>query len=564
MEVNNCTDINGVALDRIQFNTDGTVLGVLVIDGVESTTTLSAECCANNGHTAEDGTFTPFVYDPTDTKCYWSNSCLVGSDYKIILDPEGNTGAYFQVDPNQDNCILELEFDYLLRFDCETILNSALGTFLDLKLDIGIEKVVYNPALPIPDNLELVKSEELFHITNVVDFFSGNTNTGITLDGNNCDAVIFNFKSALGENAPIITDDSLNSGWVKYKMVIDDPAILETIYNERLKVSIRGNSLANFAILVDNIKLNRICTGDEVPLFLDEECPKFNLERVIDNKKSWVNNSDYELREFDLSRRECKYPINNEKLSINTKEIDLLINPSQAVENNILDFVIENPCILDPATGCTSGNTTHDCIDITELMTTPITEFINSNDLLNELIDVKSRKTLSSYPTIDLLLNRYRNSEEHCGIENATLDIETVNGFIDLIGNFWTELIEQVVPATTIWGSSYSYGDNVFGTDKFKYRKSSLILCNSNGISYPSPSIGSEFGVEVIAVDITGETNGNPDICDALYVRQVNDGSEFIGTITIIGPDGGGSTTGSTITINETITDDCNKFEECN
>jgi hypothetical protein len=548
--VTNCTDINDVSLDTIQFNTDGTVLGVLVIDGIETTTNLSYDCCTANGYT----------FDPTDTKCYWSDSCLVGGAYQIILDPEGNTGALFQVDENQDVCHLEVEFDYLIRFDCDLLSQPLKDTIESLKLQLSIQKVIYDESLPIPDNLVEVQTEDLFNVTNAGEFFSGNTNTGILLSGD-CDSTIVNLITDLGVYGDTITDISLSSNWVRHTMIIDDPEILESIYNERLKVVIKGTNLTDFAILIDNIELNRVCDTDDPPLFLDEECPKFELKRVIDNKKSWVKNTTTELREFDLSRRDTSYSINHEKLSINTKEIDLLINPSQAIENDILDFVTTNTCLLDPATGCTATTVTeHSCVDISELITTPVSGLTNTSDLLNELIDVKSRKTISSYPTIELLLHRYNNSQEHCGVISNALDSESVNTFVNLIGNFWTELIEQVVPATTIWGSSFSHGDNDFGRNKFVYRKSSLLLCNDIDNQYPSPISGASVNtIEVITSDVTSPTA--KQVCEVAYIRQANDGSEFIGTvITTDGP----TTTGNTISITETITDDCGKYETCN
>jgi len=553
--VTNCTDINGVSLDTIQFNTDGTVLGVLTVDEIVSTTKLSYDCCIANGYT----------FDPNYAKCYWSDSCLVGGDYQIILDPQGNTGALFQVDENQDACHLEVRFDYLIRFDCGLLTSSLKNTIENLKLQLSIQKVIYDESLPIPNNLTEVQSEDLFNVTNIGEFFNGNTNTGLLLSGN-CDSLKVNLISDLGVNGSAITNTSLSSDWVKHTMIIDDLETLKGIYNERLKVVIKGTNLVNFAILIDNIELNRVCDTDEAPLFLDEECPKFVLNRVIDNKKSWVKNTTPKLREFDLSRRDTRYSINHENLSINTKEIDLLINPSQAIENDVLDFTTTNTCILEPATGCTG----YSCIDLSELITTPISGLTNTSDLLNELIDVKSRKTIRGYPTIGLLLDRYNNSLEHCGIASNGLNSESVDTFVKLIGNFWTELIEQIVPATTIWGSSFSHSNSSLsnasggggdgGSNKFVYRKSSLLLCNDINDTFPSPISGASVNtIEVISQDISS-TSTNQQICGVAYIKQANDGSEFIGTITTTD---GPTTTGNTISITETITDDCNKFELC-
>tara|TARA_R110000796_G_scaffold242553_1_gene364659 strand:- start:247 stop:1968 length:1722 start_codon:yes stop_codon:yes gene_type:complete len=569
MEVSNCTDINGVALNEISFNADGTVVGVLDVDGGQIDTNLSYDCCVAQGYT----------FDPTDTKCYWTDSCLVGGEYKIILDPEGSSGALFQIDEDQ-NCILELEIDYLLKFNCNDVTTSLKSILENLHLKLSIEKVIIDNTLPIPNNLETVYYEDLFLEPDLGLFFASSGNTGIMLEGseNSCEAVIQNLIQDLGPNDSLaLTSSSLYSDWVKYRITITDPVILESISNERLKVGIIGNSLTNYSIVVDDAKLIRNC-DDELPVqFLNSECPSFNLSRVIDNKKSWVHNETTELRNFDLSRRETNYNINSEKLSINTKEIDLLINPSLAIENDVLNFVGENQCILEPAESCTTGATvtSHECVDISALLTTPVDEVTNGTELINQLIDVKSRKTINSYPTIDLLYHRYLNSAEHCsGTTGNALDESSVNTFVDLIGGFWSDLIEQVVPATTIWGSSFQKGNNIFGsssTNKFNYRKNTLVLCDTKSGEYPSPTSGIESGVIVKTQDITGYNEPivpvdtisitPPPIstCSTVSINQINDGSEFLGVVTILG-EPGGPTTGSTITITETITDDCDKI----
>ena len=555
MEVTNCTDINGVSLDTIQFNLDGTVVGLIDVNGTETESNLSYDCCTAQG----------YLFDPNDTKCYWASTCLNGGTYNIVLDPEGNTGALFQVDEvEQGLCHLELSFKFLLRVDCDILTGYSLKQLLEtLKLTVSIEKVIFDESLIIPNNLEEVASQDLFNITDIFTFLSGNINTGILLNGN-CTTTTNNFLNDLSPNEGIVNDYTLNSDWYEFSMIVDDPTILETIYNERLKVSINGNILTNFAILLDDIQLNRVCDVITPPAFLDEECPKFELKRVIDNKKSWVRNEITELREFDLSRRETSYSINHEQLSINTKEIDLAINPSQAIENSIVDTVITNECLLAPKSGCTSG--THECVDLRPLITT---EIVDINDLVTQLIDVKNRKTISTYPTLDLLYYRYLNSQDYCGTASG-LNSESVNLFVDLLGTYWSDLIEQVVPATTIWGSSLVNGDNAFsvGTNKFVYRKGTTFFCRAAPTyPVPSPVSGGTANPSVLTEDITdndalGDNTSNIITCATISTSQLNFGSEFIGTINVTG-DPDGPVSGDTIFITETIEDNCDKFEKC-
>lgn len=557
MEVTNCTDINGVALNEVQFNVDGTVVGIYDNDGIPATTKLSYDCCVAQGYT----------FDPTDAKCYWAPSCLSGGTFNIVLDPESNTGALFQVDDiEQTLCHLEISFKFLLKIDCESIPVDGLRDLLEtLKLTVNLDKVIYNEALPIPNNLQNVSSQDLFNITDIFNFLSGNTNTGILLNGN-CDYVITNFLNSLSPNQSVVNEFSLNSDWLEFKMVVDNALILQSIFNERLKVSITGNQLKNFSILLDDVQLNRVCDVPTPPKAFNEACPQFELKRIIDNKKSWVKNTELKLRQFDLERRLTAYNINHESLSINTKEVDLAINPAQAIENDVVNTVVNNDCILGPLTGVT-GATSHEYIDLRPLITT---EVINNDDLISMLIDVKNRKTINGYPTLDLVYYRYLNADLRCsGSTSNALNSDSINQFIELIGTYWSDLLEQIVPATTIWGSSLTNSDSGgfnggggSGTNKFVYRKGTTLFCNTINYEVPSPVSGGTVYYDVVTEDITDTATITTTVCNLIAVSQMNYGSEFIGTVNILGQ-GEGPVTGDTISITETIEDTCGLFETC-
>jgi hypothetical protein len=49
--------------------------------------------------------------------------------------------------------------------------------------------------------------------------------------------------------------------------------------------------------------------------------------------------------------------------------------------------------------------------------------------------------------------------------------------FAHLIDSYWVDIVEQVVPATTIWGSVKIYGNTIFDQQKFEYKKGSLFTC---------------------------------------------------------------------------------------
>ena len=187
-------------------------------------------------------------------------------------------------------------------------------------------------------------------------------------------------------------------------------------------------------------------------------------------------------------------------------------------------------------------------VNTQELLTTEVNTITTikefSNTLCSELIDVKSRKTISGYPTLKVLHNRYKNGFQS-NPQSSAFDYNKMDDFVSLVDNYWVDLIEQVVPSTTIWGSTIKYSNTIFDKDKFKYKRYSLITCRThNNIQYPSPISGYTSDVEVIISDLSvpiyvGAECLAPDsditICSGVTIQQVNNGSEFIGSVNIIG-----------------------------
>ncbi len=167
--------------------------------------------------------------------------------------------------------------------------------------------------------------------------------------------------------------------------------------------------------------------------------------------------------------------------------------------------------------------------------------------IASELIDVKNRQTLSSYPTLRALYDRYMGSYFYTNNNSSAFDYITIDQFAELLDNYWVDIVEQVIPATTIWGSVKKYSNTVFDTQKYKYKKYSTLL-NTNpfvGINVPSPingSNGQNIDVNFTTVNIKLSENGfkkiivtEPIIGDKIWISQMNSSNEFVGTVNIIG-----------------------------
>jgi hypothetical protein len=84
--------------------------------------------------------------------------------------------------------------------------------------------------------------------------------------------------------------------------------------------------LVQIFVLLDNIELNREFTVVTDNKYISQS-PGFNLERVIDNKKSWVDStlnrqSSISNNNGSNTIRQTNYN-NNDRLVLNSKEVDL-------------------------------------------------------------------------------------------------------------------------------------------------------------------------------------------------------------------------------------------------
>ena len=389
---------------------------------------------------------------------------------------------------------------------------------------------------------------------------------------------------------------ALTSNWVSFTSTISDPEVIAQMLNNKVKFSILlSNPCGEISILLDNIEMEKTCDIIKREDLLVTKNPGFELERVIDNKKSWLSNTELENRSFEITKtndtkpyRWTNYNVNNEKLIINSKEIDLDINLASAIETDVWCYVNDNPCILsakttcDPCSDClyksfqddscfefqdtnpyefmdgdyTGSTYANNCcgdnaLDFNEILTHPITglttieEFINI--ITSELVDAKNRKTISQYATLKALYDRYLNSNFYCGTNSSAFNYMSMEQFANLLGNYWVDIIEQMVPATTIWASTKVYTNTVFDQQKFKYRSYTSFFCIDDvaGIQVSNPIGGSnhqykEVSVELFSInkkdndyDLKIESK-NKTLCDKIFITQMNSGSDFVGNVKII------------------------------
>jgi hypothetical protein len=280
--------------------------------------------------------------------------------------------------------------------------------------------------------------------------------------------------------------------------------------------------------------------------------------KLFSNTSEWYLYNEYYDTYFGLiySSNECpfgEYIVFGEFESFSASPLNgVYINEDKTFQDNEC-FHFQDEITYDFMDSLSDENLFSICcgddIDFLSLLSNDFSNIENldgfKNTLVSELINVKNRQTILSYSTLKALYDRYLNSFEYCGVESGSFDYYSMDQFAGLLGTYWIDLIEQVIPSTSIWGSVKIYTNTIFDQQKFSYKQYSSLL-NENpfvGEILPSPinyDLGTCKTIEVISRAISkpiqGELTSAPiyNYSDKLCIAQMNWGSEFVGSVKII------------------------------
>jgi hypothetical protein len=340
--------------------------------------------------------------------------------------------------------------------------NLSENCCLTLGADLGwefIDGVCYwNPPTPtistefgLSENEILVEDLECTNLEiNASFYLERPDDSACEPDGNDITAslVIYtgNSMSSTTIQTSVISTYSLNAnGYCQWT------DLSSTIVNDfttpfKVKLVLDGvKDCCEYDIFVDDIQVNCV-KQDAITVNNFNTCPGFNLKRVIDNKKSWTNNTEKVINrtfapspDADLPWRYTDYVKQSgvyerdSRLVLNSKEVDLIFNmrkkekpcPVGYTYNPVNDTCFKN--VLNCPDGYTlSGDTCYSGITTTSATTETVT--ISRN-------------------------------EDSCNLDLSIFDLlEYKKNF----QNFWVKFIEQFIPATTIFvsGEKWSNRDN--------------------------------------------------------------------------------------------------------
>jgi hypothetical protein len=92
------------------------------------------------------------------------------------------------------------------------------------------------------------------------------------------------------------------------------------------------------------------------------------------------------------------------------------------------------------------------------------------------MINTRNRQFITDgktggYPTLQMIYWKYLESLKQAGIPNDNFTYQTMIDFVNGMGDYWIQLIEQMVPATTIWNTGVRLENSIFHRQKFVWRR---------------------------------------------------------------------------------------------
>ena len=202
----------------------------------------------------------------------------------------------------------------------------------------------------------------------------------------------------------------------------------------------------------------------------------YNLLRTVDNTKSWPK-TQVGVRRNNSPIAPTYYRVEDDRLVINVKNIDLYLNMGQGItydvwEQSVLyDYPIPNTGLTAPYPS--PGNT-----DWTVINPKPNqkTFFEFAQTFYNNLINVRNRLYISDgktggYPALQSIFWKYLQSEEAMNIPSNKFTYQKMIDFTLALGDYWIRLVEQFVPATTIWNTGQKMDNSIFHRQKFVWRR---------------------------------------------------------------------------------------------
>jgi len=172
---------------------------------------------------------------------------------------------------------------------------------------------------------------------------------------------------------------------------------------------------------------------------------------------------------------------------LNVKNVDIMLNPGQGLSydvwymSNQYNFPIpEQGLFYTPPSPCSIPNPYPKLggVDWTTIVPKPKqkTFFEFAQTFWRNMINTRNRQFITDgktggYPTLQSIYWRYLESQKLAGVPNNNYTYQTMIDFVNGMGDYWIQFIEQMVPATTIWNTGVRLENSIFHRQKFVWRR---------------------------------------------------------------------------------------------
>jgi len=258
----------------------------------------------------------------------------------------------------------------------------------------------------------------------------------------------------------------------------------------------------------------------------------FKLRKVVDNNKSWLSDDD-KIRISTQGDYNAYYFVDNEKLVLNVKNVDIFLNPAQGLVYDVWDQSRQYDYPI-PETGLTVNYPVPGGVDSTYVNPEPKkkTFFEFSQTFWENMINARNRQYITDgktggYPTLQSIFWKYIESEQTVGIPNNQYTYQKLIDYVNGIGPYWTKLVEQMIPATTIWNGGVRLENSIFHKQKFVYRRQrgcQFIPVPVNPCFIISGIFDYTCNAEHVEFDIFPWNNRDPEVDDfeAILGNRIN------------------------------------------
>ncbi len=226
-----------------------------------------------------------------------------------------------------------------------------------------------------------------------------------------------------------------------YDATINIPSVFEVTINFKNTL---GVSVGNNIEIIDSIIIPSGATSGSTEVTLPDTFSNLNLTSTFSDIKITPDNITYGV---------AVNPV------FNTTPTDTIL-PTQFY--NIV------PKDIYPSKGG---------VDWTEINPQPKTQtfFEFAQNFWVNMINVRDRQFGGSknvgYPTLSSIYFKYLETQKNIGVENSNFSYDKMIEYVNGMGNYWIRLVEQMIPASTIWNTGVKYENSIFHRQKFSWRR---------------------------------------------------------------------------------------------